>query len=271
MPELPEVETTKNGISPYVVNKPITKVIIRNPQLRWPIPQVIKKTLAKQRIESITRRSKYLLCQTTKGHLILHLGMSGRLQIVDQDKPVGKHDHFEIHFHDQTILRFTDPRRFGAILWTQGDPQQHQLLAKLGPEPLSEDFSTEYLFERSRKHRIAIKSFIMDAQIVVGVGNIYAQEALFLAGIHPKRAANQVSVTRYQQLVITIKQVLTAAIEAGGTTLRDFRWGENKPGYFQQQLNVYGRADQTCIQCGSILKLIRLNQRSTVYCPKCQR
>jgi len=270
MPELPEVETSRRGIEPYIKNNTVTKVIVRQSQLRWPIPATIT-ALENQIIQQVSRRGKYLLLITQKGTALLHLGMSGRLHIIPANEPVKKHDHVDIIFDNNICLRFNDPRRFGALLWTQGDPMQHPLLQKLGPEPLATEFNCDYLWRRSRKLKRAIKLFIMDGSIVVGVGNIYANEVLFKAGIHPQKAAGKVSKIKYQQLVEAIKSVLSEAIQAGGTTLKDFRKADGKPGYFQQDLKVYGRQKQDCVNCNKPLKLIRIGQRSTVYCSKCQK
>lgn len=269
MPELPEVETTQRGIAPHILNQLITKVIIRDKRLRWPIPDNLAHVLIGHKIESIQRRGKYILLNNGHGHVILHLGMSGRIHILPTQTPAKKHDHVDIVFNEK-CLRFTDPRRFGCVLWTTEDPQYHPLLANLGPEPLSDAFDAGYLYARSRKRTLTIKSFLMNSHIVVGVGNIYANEALFLAGIRPQLAAGKISRARYVDLVFHIKQVLTKAIELGGTTLRDFTASDGKPGYFQQQLYVYGRGGQACIKCGNTLKEIRMHQRSTVYCARCQ-
>jgi formamidopyrimidine-DNA glycosylase len=270
MPELPEVETSRRGIEPHVINKTINDVIIRQKKLRWPIPARLKAELIKQTFYSVERRGKYLLLQSDRGCLIIHLGMSGSLRITDTRTAPEKHDHFDIVFNDQTVLRLRDPRRFGAVLWTRADPLQHKLLQKLGPEPLTEDFTAEYLLQQAKNRRISIKSLIMNSQIVVGVGNIYANEALFLAGINPKRQCNRISMARLQRLTRAIKEILTEAIKQGGTTLRDFTREDGKPGYFQQTLNVYGKKDQPCPRCGKPLKQIQQQQRSTYYCCICQ-
>jgi formamidopyrimidine-DNA glycosylase len=271
MPELPEVETTRRGIEPHIKEHRIVDVIVRQPKLRWPVPRGLKQKLSDQRVQSVERRAKYLLLGFANGTLIMHLGMSGSLRIVPAAEQPGKHDHVDIVIDNGTALRLTDPRRFGAVLWTTKDPADHELLVSLGPEPLSDAFSGEYLFQRSRGRRNTIKQFIMDGKIVVGVGNIYASESLFLAGINPKRAAGKVSRERYDKLVDAIKQVLTAAIKQGGTTLRDFVGGDGKPGYFAQQLNVYGRVNEACHECGKPIKQLMLGQRSTYYCPHCQK
>lgn len=271
MPELPEVETTCRGISPHIIGQTVQAVIIRQPKLRWPIPPTIKRLLPGQRIDQVSRRGKYLLLHTAAGTLILHLGMSGSLRIARHCETVEKHDHVDIVFSKDCILRLRDPRRFGAVLWTSRSPLSHKLIRSLGPEPLSDEFTAELLFQHSRNRKIAIKPFIMDSKTVVGVGNIYASEALFLAGIRPTTAAGRVSLARYQRLHAAITSVLSAAIEAGGTTLRDFTNGEGKPGYFQQQLQVYGRAGENCTTCGTHIKMIQQAQRATYYCTHCQR
>jgi formamidopyrimidine-DNA glycosylase len=271
MPELPEVETTLRGIAPHLTGQRIVEFIIRQPKLRWPVPRGLNQRLAGEKIEALSRRAKYLLLQTRAGTLILHLGMSGSLRLVDKNSPARKHDHVDIVLQSGKALRLTDPRRFGALLFTRDDPATHELIAHLGPEPLSSDFSASALFAKSRHRRIAIKPFIMDSKVVVGVGNIYANEALFLAGINPKREAGKISMARYERLVAAIKQVLTEAISQGGTTLRDFVGGDGRPGYFAQALKVYGREGMPCPACGTPVKQFRQGQRSTFYCPHCQK
>jgi formamidopyrimidine-DNA glycosylase len=270
LPELPEVETTRRGIEPHVEKQRVKEIILRRKDLRWPITPDLSKDMPGQTIESVSRRGKYLLLQTKTGTLIIHLGMSGSLRIATQSHIVGKHDHVDIVLDNKKILRFNDPRRFGCMLWQKSNGCLHPLLASLGPEPLSENFNSNYLYKKSRTRNAAIKTFIMDSKIVVGVGNIYANESLFLAGINPKRSAGKISKARFAKLVPCIKQVLQNAIDAGGTTLRDFTDSDGKPGYFAQSLLVYGRKDQPCNVCKTILKEIRQGQRSTVYCPKCQ-
>jgi formamidopyrimidine-DNA glycosylase len=271
MPELPEVETTRRGIEPHIVGKTVQSVVLRQRSLRWPIPARLKTVLPGQTIEAVSRRGKYLFLRTAVGSVIIHLGMSGSLRVTNKNDPAEKHDHVDFVFTDGCVLRLHDPRRFGAVLWTTRSPLQHKLIAALGPEPLSDEFNVDYLFQRSRKRKQAIKPFIMDSKIVVGVGNIYASEALFQAGIRPTIAAGRVSRARYEQLVQAIKDVLAAAIESGGTTLRDFTNGEGKPGYFQQELQVYGRAGEQCHVCGGKIKQIQQAQRASYYCPHCQR
>jgi len=270
MPELPEVETTRRGIEPHITGKQVSDVIVRHHQLRWPVPRGLKQKLVGHTIRSVSRRAKYLLLGFDHGTLLLHLGMSGSLRIIDSGLPAEKHDHVDIVLADGRALRLTDPRRFGAVLWTTEDPSGHELIAHLGPEPLSDDFNAAYLFQRSRGRKSSIKQFIMDGKVVVGVGNIYASESLFLAGINPKRQAGKVSPERMAKLADAIKQVLAAAIEQGGTTLRDFVGGDGKPGYFAQRLNVYGREGEPCRSCGTTIKQRVQGQRSTYYCPRCQ-
>jgi formamidopyrimidine-DNA glycosylase len=271
MPELPEVETTCRGIAPHIEGQIIKQVIIRQPKLRWPVPEILDRILPGLSIQSVTRRAKYLLISTASGTVILHLGMSGSLRIMTRDQAAGKHDHIDFVFHDGTVLRFNDQRRFGAVLWTTEPTAEHPLLKNLGPEPLLSDFNGELLYSLSRNRKTAVKSFIMDSHIVVGVGNIYANEALFMAGIQPTRQAGKISLARYQKLAECIRVVLQQAIQQGGTTLRDFVNESGKPGYFQQQLKVYGRAKLPCIGCNQPLTEIRIANRSTVFCSHCQR
>jgi len=270
MPELPEVETTRLGITPLIKLQRIKKVIIRDDRLRWKIPPVLKTKLQQQQILDVKRRGKYLLFSTSAGCVILHLGMSGSLRYLRADTPVKKHDHVDIIFTNGDCIRFNDPRRFGALLWTTEDPLKHPLLVKLGPEPFSDEFNTEYLYRRSRKRSVAIKNFIMNSQIVVGVGNIYANEALFDAGIKPNIAAGRISKRRYKKLVEAIPHILEKAIKSGGTTLRDFTASDGKPGYFSQHLNVYGKNDSACTICGHKIRQITIGQRASYYCPYCQ-
>lgn len=270
MPELPEVETTRRGIEPCVKGLVIQSTVVRQRALRWPVPRNLHALLAGRRVLTVTRRGKYLLLKLDMGTLLIHLGMSGHLCMVSASLLPQKHDHVDVVFEGGNVLRFTDPRRFGAVLWIKDNPLDHVLLAHLGPEPLSAEFDGQYLFNASRGRKATIKSLIMDSKIVVGVGNIYANEALFLAGIRPGRAAGRLTREQCSRLANAIKRVLAKAIVAGGTTLRDFRSAEGRTGYFQQQLQVYGRGGMPCVQCGSLLKEIRLNQRCTVYCPLCQ-
>jgi formamidopyrimidine-DNA glycosylase len=270
MPELPEVETTLNGIKPFIIQTKIIDVIIRNYQLRWPVPPTIKALLIGETINNIERRGKYLLLTTSKGTIIIHLGMSGSMRILDPTVAVKKHDHIDLVFANQHCLRFTDPRRFGAFLWTAEAPCNHSLLRSLGPEPLSDDFNGEYLWQRAHQRKVSVKAFIMDSKIVVGVGNIYAAEALFIAGIRPKKLAGKIHLATYKKLAQAIKKILQAAIKQGGTTLKDFVHSDGRKGYFRMHLQVYGRGKQPCYQCGTVLREIRLGQRSTVYCVTCQ-
>ena len=270
MPELPEVETTRRGIAPHLVGQRVSLVIVRERRLRWPIPEDLDVRLSGQRIEAVERRAKYLLIRFEAGTLIAHLGMSGSLRLVEGALPPAKHEHVDLLLESGQALRYTDPRRFGALLWSD-DPLNHVLLASLGPEPLSEAFDGERLFQLSRGRSMAVKPFIMDNAVVVGVGNIYASEALFAAGIDPRRPAGGISRARYLKLADEIKRILALAIERGGTTLRDFVGGDGKPGYFQQELFVYGRGGEFCKNCGGTLREIRLGQRASVYCGRCQR
>jgi len=270
MPELPEVETTLRGISAHVLDTNITQVNIRNPHLRWPVPEQLAVQLIQQKFLDIKRRAKYLLFNTQTGTVIIHLGMSGSLRIVAADTPYDKHEHVEFCFANGKALRLKDPRRFGAVLWTDQAIENHPLLNHLGPEPLSDEFNAAWLFKLSRGKKQAIKQFLMDSKIVVGIGNIYANEALFASGIHPSRAAGKISLKRYRQLCIESKRILEQAILQGGTTLKDFVGGTGKPGYFKQELLVYGRKGLACSQCAKPLKEIRLGNRSTVYCTHCQ-
>jgi formamidopyrimidine-DNA glycosylase len=270
MPELPEVETAKSGIKPYIEGQTVSQLIIRHPKLRWPIPENIRQ-LEGQVIRSVRRKAKYILLETDVGVALIHLGMSGNLRIVNQQTEPEKHDHWDMIFADGNTLRYKDPRRFGALLWTTEPVEQHELLVKLGPEPLSDDFDGQRLYEQSRNRRVTVKAFIMNSHIVVGVGNIYANESLFMAGINPKRQAGNISLQRYQTLAESIKTVLTKAIEQGGTTLKDFVREDGQTGYFQIQLHVYGKAGQPCPVCQSEIKQVTLGQRSTFYCAVCQK
>jgi formamidopyrimidine-DNA glycosylase len=270
MPELPEVETTRRGVAPHCCGARVTAVLVRESRLRWPVPAYLPARLSGQLIQDVERRAKYLLFRTAIGSLLVHLGMSGSLRIADPLEAPGKHDHIDILLDNGVCLRYHDPRRFGCFLWL--DPaQQHPLLSHLGPEPLSADFDGELLYRLSRGRKSPVKHFIMDGKVVVGVGNIYANEVLFLSAIDPRRAAGRISLARYQVLGDNIKQVLTSAIEQGGTTLRDFVGGDGKPGYFAQQLYVYGRGGAPCKRCGAVLRERTLGQRTTVFCVACQR
>ncbi len=270
MPELPEVETTRLGIAPSLTGATITRVIIRNRRLRWPIPANIEQCLVGSSINSISRRAKYLLFATDTGTAIAHLGMSGSMLLVKPGTVPGKHDHVDIETDSGYVLRYNDPRRFGCLLWSNGNPLEHPLLAHLGPEPLSNAFTGAHLYATSHGRRIAIKPHLMNSAIVVGVGNIYASESLFRAGIHPKRAAGRISLQRMTRLSGAIKLVLQESIRQGGTTLRDFYSGEGKPGYFKNELTVYDRKGEACLQCQQPIRQAVLGQRSTFYCPNCQ-
>ena len=278
MPELPEVETTCRSIIPYAIKQKFTKVIIRQQQLRWPIFAGLAQVLPNQTIQHISRRAKYILFTCTKGTLIIHLGMSGKLSVVQKNIPAAKHDHVDFILSNNYMIRYTDPRRFGSIHWTASNPNKHRLLANLGIEPLGKEFSGAYLFAKSKNKRTPIKSFLMNAAIVVGIGNIYANEALFFAGIMPNRAVNTIDLAEYTKLAKQVKLLLQKAIRKGGATLnyngksnvQDFFNIDGTPGYFFQDLMVYGRAGEVCYKCKTILQSIRLNQRTTVFCPKCQ-
>jgi formamidopyrimidine-DNA glycosylase len=271
MPELPEVETTRRGLLPHLVGRRIRGVVVRNAKLRWPIPADLERRLKGKEVLAIRRRGKYLLFDYEKGHLLVHLGMSGRLTIVPADQAAKRHDHVDLQLEDRKTLRFTDPRRFGAMLWVQGPAEKHALLQGLGLEPLDAGFTGKALHERSRGRKVAIKQFVMNARILTGVGNIYASEALFAAGVHPLRVAGRISLARYERLAAAIRATLERALAAGGTTLRDFASAEGRPGYFQHESAVYGREGKRCRVCGSKIRAIRQGQRSTFYCPGCQR
>jgi formamidopyrimidine-DNA glycosylase len=269
MPELPEVETSRRGIEPHIVGQRISGVQIRERRLRWPVSEEVDRHLPGQTVTSVKRRAKYLLINTTNGTAILHLGMSGSVCIVESDTPASVHDHVDIELESGRALRLRDPRRFGSLHWSD-DACNHWLLKNLGPEPLGDEFDGEHLWNRSRGRRVAVKQFIMNAGIVVGVGNIYASESLFLAGINPKRAAGRIALPRYEALADAIRTVLQKAIRAGGTTLRDFYGGDGEAGYFQQELTVYGREDEPCLHCERPVTVIVQGQRATYYCKNCQ-
>lgn len=270
MPELPEVETTRRGIEPWMRGRSVTGVVVRQPKLRWPVPSEISR-LQGQQVRKLTRRGKYILLHTDAGVAIVHLGMSGSLRIVEAGLEPRKHDHFDLLLDSGRAVRYHDPRRFGALLWTEEEPRQHALLKNLGLEPLGDEFDGDYLYRLSRSRKVSVKEFIMNARIVVGVGNIYASESLFLAGIDPRRAAGRVSHERYLRLAQAIRQILAYAIECGGTTLRDFVREDGTPGYFQLELKVYDRVGQPCRTCQTQIKQIVQGQRSTWFCPVCQR
>lgn len=270
MPELPEVETTKRGIAPFVTGRVVERVLLRRKTLRWPIPRAITTRLPGQHIDAVERRAKYLLLHTQAGSVLLHLGMSGSLRITDPATPLRAHDHYDLILDSGQALRFNDPRRFGCLLW-QPPGEVHPLLQNLGPEPLGDAFDGDRLWNASRGRSAAVKTFLMDQSIVVGVGNIYASEALFAAGVHPKRAAGSVSRARYARIAAEIRRVLEYAISRGGTSLRDFTAPDGAPGYFEQELMVYGRAGEPCKVCGTPIRAAVVGQRMTYWCPRCQR
>lgn len=269
MPELPEVETTLRGVSTHINQQVISQVIVRQPQLRWLIEPTIQ-ALVGATIVACERRAKYILMNTSNGSVIWHLGMSGSMRILQKGAPIEKHDHVDIIFDNNVMLRYTDPRRFGACIYVSSNPLKHKLLRDLGPEPFDDDFNASYLFALSRDKNTSIKQFIMDGHVVCGVGNIYACEALFKSTIHPTRKAGNISLKRYMVLVSAIKDILQKAIEQGGTTLKDFIQSDGKPGYFKQHLNVYGRKEKPCFICQKTIKTIKQAQRSTFYCGHCQ-
>lgn len=271
MPELPEVETTRRGIAPLVEGGTVAAVTVRETRLRLPVPENLARVLRGEKLLALERRAKYLLFRFAHGTLIVHLGMSGSLRIVPPATPFKKHDHIEILFDGERRLRFHDPRRFGLMVWSADPIAQHPLLAHLGPEPWDAVFDAAYLHTAAAKRRAAVKNLIMDGQVVVGVGNIYASEALYRARVHPKRAAGRVSIMRYERIVVAIREVLAEAIEVGGTTLRDFVKSDGEPGYFRLQLNVYGRTGEPCPGCRRPIRQVVIGQRSSFYCPTCQR
>jgi formamidopyrimidine-DNA glycosylase len=271
VPELPEVETTKRGLAPHLVGKRIRTAIVRNHAMRQPIPKRLPQLVAGATIESVERRAKYLLIGCGRGTLIVHLGMSGRLWLVDATAPVATHDHFDLVLENGTAVRLRDPRRFGLVLWQTGDPLAHPLLSSIGPEPLSPDFGGAALYEATRNRSAAVKLVLMDSHVVAGVGNIYASEALFRAKINPKLAAHRVSRARYEVLAEKVRETLEAAISAGGSTLRDYVGGDGRAGYFQNEHLVYDRAGEPCYTCGTAIREVKQGQRATFYCPLCQR
>lgn len=270
MPELPEVETTRAGLAPHVTGQRVQQVVVRQPRLRWPVSPELATALPGQLIRSIHRRAKYLLLAAGNGHVCIHLGMSGRLRVVPANTPPTKHDHVDIVLENGQAIRFNDARRFGSVFWVAGNMADFALLAALGPEPLDKAFDGAWLHAHSRGRRVAVKNFIMDSRIVVGVGNIYASEALHAAGIHPQRAAGRIGSKRYDNLAAAIKQVLGAAIAAGGTTLRDYIGVDGANGYFQLALAVYGKAGEPCPRDGTPIRRVIIGQRSSFYCPRCQ-
>lgn len=272
MPELPEVETTRRGLEPHLVGQRIDNIVVRDRRLRWPVPAKLNKQASGAKIRSVERRAKYLLidCGAT-GWIIIHLGMSGRLRVLPRSTPFSRHDHIDIVLSSGMLVRFTDPRRFGALLWTREHPSKHALLCGLGPEPLDEAFDANWLHARTRGRSVAIKLAVMNSDIVPGVGNIYANEALFRARINPRTKAGRLSLQRCAALVTAIRETLTDAIAAGGSSLRDFFGTDGSPGYFQQQYMVYARQGEPCKECGTAIRSVRLGQRSTFYCTRCQR
>lgn len=271
MPELPEVETTRLGITPAVLGRRITAVVVREPRLRWRIDAALPGAVAAQTVRNVRRRAKYLLIDLDRGTLILHLGMSGNLRVMDANVPPLTHDHVDIVLESGQCLRFNDPRRFGSLHLTQGDPDDHPLLRRLAPEPLEDGFDGDYLSRTSRGRRVTIKQFLMNSHVVVGVGNIYASESLFRAGIRPRRAAGRITKEEMARLAVAIKAVLRDAIKAGGTTLRDYVNPEGASGYFRQKLFVYERAGEPCRRCKTPIRQLTQGGRSTYFCPTCQR
>ena len=271
MPELPEVETTMNGIRPYLEGRQIHELAVRERRLRWSIPDGLERTVQGQKVSKIERRGKYILIHFTTGGLIIHLGMSGSMRVLPRAERPGKHDHFDIVNESGEIIRFRDPRKFGCLLFSSSNLYNHPRLQSLGVEPLTGEFHGTLLYNLSRKRNIPVKTFIMNGAVVVGVGNIYASEALFDSGIHPGRKGSRISLVRYTLLSASIQKILKNAIDKGGTTLQDFVGVEGKPGYFEQELTVYGRENQSCMKCQSMIRRVMIAQRSTYYCPHCQR
>lgn len=271
MPELPEVETTRRGLVPHVVGRRIRGVVVRNRNLRWPVPRDLPRRLTGEEVTAIRRRGKYLLFDCNQGHLLVHLGMSGRLSLVAESEPPRAHDHVDLQLEDRMAVRLTDPRRFGAMLWVSGPAERHVLLRGLGLEPLDPGFDGEALQRLARGRRIAVKQFLMNGRIVTGVGNIYASEALFHAGIHPLRSVARISRERWDRLALAVRDTLERALAAGGTTLRDYASLEGRPGEFGTECAVYGREGEPCPACGTRIKALRQGQRSTFYCPGCQK
>ena len=270
MPELPEVETTRRGIAPLVSGARVERVAVRERRLRWPIPRELERKLTGARMLGVRRRAKYLLLESERGTAIAHLGMSGSFSIVAAGTEPDAHDHYDVIFDSGRVLRFTDPRKFGSLLWGGREPLRHKLLAGLGPEPFSAEFNGGWLKERSRGRRVAVKSYLMMPAVVAGMGNIYASEALYRAGIHPRRAAGRIASGRYKVLARAIRDVLGEAIEAGGTTLRDFADARGRPGYFARRLDVYDREGRDCRRCGSEIRRSVIGQRASYYCGRCQ-
>lgn len=270
MPELPEVETCRRGLEPHVTGRYISDMLVREARLRWPVPDDLAAQLVGCRIHRVRRRAKYLIFELSRGALLVHLGMTGSLRILPATAEVRPHDHFDVILNDGNCLRFHDPRRFGACLWTAEPVERHPLLQHLGPEPLEAGFGPGHLHDCAQRRRLAVKSLIMDARVVVGVGNIYASESLFAAGIHPVRPCHEITRDRYDVLTLEIKRVLARSIEQGGTTLRDFLREDGSPGYFSQSLNVYARDGEPCPACGALVQRLVIGQRSSFFCPNCQ-
>jgi len=271
LPELPEVEATRRGIEPHVLGRTVVALEVHEPRLRWLVPETLAAQLVGQRVERAGRRAKYLLLELTRGTLLWHLGMSGSLRVLPADAPPGLHDHVDLVLDSGCLLRFNDPRRFGSLHYTTEDPSGHPLLADLGPEPFDKEFDADYLWRITRRRRVAIKVLLMNSHLVVGVGNIYANEALFRARVRPGRAASSLTRIEAQRLVRAIRAVLKVAIRAGGTTLRDYVGADGNPGYFRQKLYVYERKGKPCRVCRTALRAITQGQRSSYYCPTCQK
>ncbi|MBC8023199.1 MAG: bifunctional DNA-formamidopyrimidine glycosylase/DNA-(apurinic or apyrimidinic site) lyase [Burkholderiales bacterium] len=271
MPELPEVETTRRGLLPHVVGRSIQDVVVRNPNLRWPVPKDLRRRLRGERIRDVRRRGKYLLFDFPRGHLLVHLGMSGRLTVVPAKTAPRKHDHVDLVLDDGKALRFNDARRFGTVLWLDTPAEEHALLRDLGMEPLEPSFNGAALHASAKGRRVSVKQFLMNGAIVTGVGNIYASEALFHAGIHPSRSAGRISAPRWERLADSVRRTLERAIDSGGSTLRDFVSAEGRPGYFQHRHAVYGREGKPCPACAKPIRTLRQGQRSTFFCPGCQK
>lgn len=271
MPELPEVETTRRGLVPHVVGRRIRDVVVRNAGLRWPVPHDLRRRLRGEEVLAIRRRGKYLLFDCPKGHLLVHLGMSGRISLVPAGQAAQAHDHVDVELEGKRLLRLTDPRRFGAVLWLETPAEEHALLRDLGLEPFESGFTGTALAERARGRRVAVKQFLMNSRIVTGIGNIYASEALWEARVHPERSAGSLSPRRWEIVAAAVRGTLERAIAAGGTTLRDFAAADGRPGYFQHEFAVYGREGEPCSRCGTRIRAARQGQRSTFFCPRCQR
>lgn len=271
MPELPEVEVTRRGLTPHVQGRKILRAVVRHAGLRWGVAADLPRRVAGQTVRRLARRGKYLLLECDAGALLLHLGMSGSLRVLPAAQPAGKHDHFDLLLDDGHVVRLTDPRRFGAVLWVTGDPAAHPLLAGLGPEPFSAAFDAGWLLEHSRGRSVAVKQALMDSRLVAGIGNIYASEALFRAGIDPRTPAGRIGPARYRRLAEAVREVLREAIQAGGSSLRNFVNSAGEAGHFQIRWQVYGRAGEPCPRCGRPIRSLRQGQRATFYCPRCQR